>query len=343
MNGRPALFSTVIQKEMLRNATRRPLLGELNPALSWRLRTVHSGYYRTLSSRAVSLAFEKYPASGSLSSEKEGALVILHGLFGSKQNWRSLSKLLAQRLGTDVWALDLRNHGTSPHAKPMDYRSMADDVHHFLDQQELKRVVLLGHSMGGKVAMTLALTPSLQDDVLSQLIVEDTAPGRGSISEEFLHYVDVMSEIETGGFKTRKEADRHLAKTDPAIRSFLLTNLLPASGSGLKFRVPLDIIRNYIGHIGDFPYTPHETTFAKQTLLIKGVKSSYVNRHNIPTAEAFFSDLKVQALDTGHWVHAEEPRGFVDLVANFTSQQDLGPDARDERSLWHRTRKITLK
>ncbi|KZT34007.1 alpha/beta-hydrolase [Sistotremastrum suecicum HHB10207 ss-3] len=329
MNGRPALFSTVIQKEMLRNATRRPLLG----------------YYRTLSSRAVSLAFEKYPAPGSLSSEKEGALVILHGLFGSKQNWRSLSKLLAQRLGTDVWALDLRNHGTSPHAEPMDYRSMADDVHHFLDQQELKRVVLLGHSMGGKVAMTLALTPSLQDDVLSQLIVEDTAPGRGSISEEFLHYVDVMSEIETGGFKTRKEADGHLAKTvpDPTIRSFLLTNLLPASGSGLKFRVPLDIIRNYIGHIGDFPYAPHETTFAKQTLLIKGVKSSYVNRHNIPTAEAFFSDLKVQALDTGHWVHAEEPRGFVDLVANFTSQQDLGPDARDERSLWHRTRKITLK
>ncbi|KAK7462741.1 hypothetical protein VKT23_007327 [Stygiomarasmius scandens] len=251
----------------------------------------------------------------------QGALVILHGLFGSKQNWSSLSKAFSKDLNKPVYALDLRNHGRSPHALPMTYTQMAADVLHFIQKKELREISLLGHSMGGKVAMSLALNPSLPPSTLSNLIVADIAPSRGKLSDEFLTYIQAMKKIEDMKLKTRKEATEVLREyeKDASVVAFLLTNIIIPSGPTeyVHFRIPLDILGDAIPEIGSFPYAPGETKFEGNTLFIKGEKSNFINRHNIPAVEAFFPNMKMQTLDAGHWVHGERPNEFKKLVLDF--------------------------
>ncbi|CAG8766234.1 323_t:CDS:2, partial [Dentiscutata heterogama] len=131
-------------------------------------------------------------------------LIILHGLFGSKQNWRSLAKVFAQRLNTRVFTLDLRNHGESPHSEVHNYEVMAEDVVTFMNEHQLKRTVVMGHSMGGKVAMTIALMQAPQID---QLVVVDSAPTNAYISDKFNTYVEVMKKIEQAGVMKQSQAD----------------------------------------------------------------------------------------------------------------------------------------
>ncbi|TDL25623.1 alpha/beta-hydrolase, partial [Rickenella mellea] len=234
-----------------------------------------------------------------------GSLVILHGLFGSKRNWLSLSESFAKRLNIPIYALDLRNHGSSPHAEPMTYSTMADDVLHFCGKQKLSQVSLLGHSMGGKVAMALALRNDLPDDLLTNLIIADIAPSRGQLSADFRGYVEAMQKIEGSWVTTRKEAQEILEpyEKDHMTRAFLLTNLVARSGgdSTLKFRVPLDIIDRAIPDLGSFPYEPGESEWNGRTLFIKGDKSNYINGHNIPIAQKLFPRMKLETLPTAHW------------------------------------------
>jgi len=206
----------------------------------------------------------------------------------------------------------------------MTYNAMAMDVLEFCRKHSLERVSLLGHSMGGKVAMTVALSPDTPSDLLSHLIVADIAPAKGALSSEFRGYVDAMKKIEASEVKTRKEAQAILApyERDPMTRAFLLTNLAHhqdhhAGHHPLKFRVPLNIIGDAIGEIGDFPYEPHERQWGGKTLFVKGSRSKYINKHNIPLAKQFFPNMTLEELDTSHWVHAEKPNEFKKLVVDF--------------------------
>ncbi|PFH45799.1 hypothetical protein AMATHDRAFT_157816, partial [Amanita thiersii Skay4041] len=134
---------------------------------------------------------------------------------GSKRNWTSLSRALARNLGRPVYALDLRNQGTSPHARPMTYESMAGDVRRFVKDKGLEGVTLVGHSMGGKVVMTVALQIGMEEEKkgatrsseLANLVVVDIAPARAELSRDFMEYVRLMREIEERELKTRSEAD----------------------------------------------------------------------------------------------------------------------------------------
>ncbi|KAK8870101.1 hypothetical protein IAR55_000671 [Kwoniella newhampshirensis] len=255
------------------------------------------------------------------------SLVICHGLLGSKQNWRSLAKMFASKLGMPVYTLDLRNHGQSPHAEPHTYSAMAQDIAHFLSQQGLSSGVnLLGHSMGGKAVMALALNAEINKPLRS-LISVDMTPAIGKMSPEFLAYTEAMIEIEKAKVKTKHEADKILEKTEPilATRQFLLTNIRTTHGSDqhLVFRNPLQLLSEAIPHIGDFPYkppppvSPSSPEWTGPTLFLKGEHSRYINKHNIPTAKAFFPNMSLQVLDAGHWVHAERPKETVDLVKEF--------------------------
>ncbi|KAI0787738.1 alpha/beta-hydrolase [Fomes fomentarius] len=268
----------------------------------------------------VELHYDKVvPPDG---NETSKPLVILHGLFGTKRNFGWLSRAFAKELGRPVYVLDLRNHGTSPHAEPHTYSAMALDVIHFFETHKLSNVSLLGHSMGGKVAMTVALDPELPANRLSHLIVADIAPSRGTLSSEFQGYVEAMQKIEEAGVKTRQEADRVLKpyEQDPMTRAFLLMNLEHPSvhhPHSLKFRIPLGILGKSIPEIGGFPWAPGERSFEKPTLFIKGTKSKYINRHNIDAARAFFPNMVLEELNAGHWVHSERPNEFKAIVTSF--------------------------
>ncbi|EKM57806.1 uncharacterized protein PHACADRAFT_182246 [Phanerochaete carnosa HHB-10118-sp] len=267
---------------------------------------------RPLSTRPepIDLEHDKFvPPSG---NETDNALVILHGLFGMKRNWLSLAKAFLRDLDRPIYTLDLRNHGASPHAEPMTYLAMAEDVLEFCRKRSLRDVSLLGHSMGGKVAMSVALSPELPRELLAHLIIADMAPSKGALSSEFQGYVKAMKKIEDSHVTTRQEAQKILAPYEPdaMTRAFLLTNLLPQAHDHhhhpLKFRVPIDIIGKAIVEIGDFPYEPTERSWDGPTLFIKGQRSKYINNRNVPIAKQFFPNLALENLETGHWVHAEK-------------------------------------
>ncbi|BGO95901.1 hypothetical protein NBRC10512_005505 [Rhodotorula toruloides] len=271
----------------------------------------------TFAGNTVRLASEKQAAADS----SKPPLVVLHGLFGSKQNWRSLAKGLAQRLGRDIFTLDLRNHGHSPHKRECAYDDLASDVKAFIELEEkLDDCVVVGHSMGGKVAMALALGGC---DALSRLVVIDIAPAVGKISPEFQAYLDAMKEIDEAQVMSRKEADAILQKTesDLGVRQFLLTNLDRSSPSDpYRFRLPLHYLANAIGEIGNFPYQPGERVYEQPSLFLKGSRSKYINSRNIPLIKQFFPNSQLETLETGHWVHAEKPKEFIESLDRFLNQ-----------------------
>ncbi|KAG9124973.1 hypothetical protein FRC07_009495 [Ceratobasidium sp. 392] len=276
--------------------------------------------FATVSRSPVNLAYEKIDPP---ELKSNSPMLIVHGLYGSKQNWRSLSKAFARNLGRPVYSLDLRNHGESPHHETMDYTSLAEDILHFCESKSLSKISLVGHSLGGKVAMAFALDPALPKDLLSHLVVVDISPAVGPVSPEFRNYIEAMEEVNAANVTTKKEGEEILKKyeSNPSVRGFLLHNLVaPAKGEPLRFRIPLSIIANGIDGIGDFPHTPGQEKWEGPVLFVKGAKSKYINRRNTPVMEQYFPNMRLEVLDTGHWVHAEKPQEFVDLVSNFVSQ-----------------------
>ncbi|PLW27258.1 hypothetical protein PCASD_23963 [Puccinia coronata f. sp. avenae] len=217
-------------------------------------------------------------------------IIILHGLFGSKQNWRSLAKRLSQATGRIVYTLDLRNHGESQ-ATPgfTSYLDYSSDIKHFIQTNSLKNVTLIGHSMGGKVAMTLALESSMDEKrehgfVIEKLVVVDISPAKGPISSSFLTYIDAFREINSSRVSSRKQADEILAKYEKDLgrRQFLLTNLKKVEkcaanvGGGsvtheYVIRLPVEVL-------------------GEQLSSNQGAHSKYINKYNIPTIAAFFAD-----------------------------------------------------
>ncbi|KAJ7055006.1 Alpha/Beta hydrolase protein [Mycena amicta] len=274
---------------------------------------------RGLSSSNVTPIDLNYTPQIPSENKTDGAIVVLHGLFGSARNWGAHSRSFARNLNRPVYALDLRNHGSSGHAEPMTYTAMASDVISFIQQHSLSNVCLIGHSMGGKVAMSVALEPSLPSDTLAKLIVADIAPANGQLSTEFKSYIAAMQKIEAAKVSSRKEALEILneVEKDPDVCAFLLTNLIPKADGGSRFRIPVDLIGSSIHEMGSFPFSPDEAQWKGETLFVKGAKSSYLNRHNIPLAEKFFPNMKLETLDTGHWVHSEKPCEFLTLVEDF--------------------------
>jgi len=238
-------------------------------------------------------------------------LVVLHGLFGSADNWRSHIK---QWQGDRrVIAVDLRNHGRSPHSDGMRYAAMATDVIALLDTLEIAQVDLLGHSMGGKVAMTLA---RLHPARVAHLIVADIAPvvyAHGH-DEVFAAMRRVESELPT----SRRDAAALMQKDidDGATRQFLATNLVRDDEGVMRWRVGLDEISAGYEDIVAAP--DGEEPFEGPTLLIRGGASPYVRDDYRDAVEAVLPGAEWQTLDgAGHWLHAEQPEAFREAVNRF--------------------------
>ncbi|ROR35040.1 alpha/beta fold hydrolase [Inmirania thermothiophila] len=255
---------------------------------------------------AVDLAYQELGDPGA------PALVILHGLFGSGRNWRSVGQRLAR--GRRVVLADARNHGASPRAPGMDYRAQAADVERLMDRLGIGRAALLGHSMGGKTAMTLALT---RPERVERLVVADIAPVRYGHSFEDL--LAAMESLDLGHLGSRREADAGLAAHigDAALRAFLLTNLDGRPGQW-RWRVDLPAIHAALPQLLDFPAVMPGRPYPGPALFVAGGASHYVRPEHEARIRALFPQARIARIEgAGHWLHAERPEAFLALVEPF--------------------------
>lgn len=238
-------------------------------------------------------------------------LIILHGLFGSLDNWMSLAKKWSESY--QVWLVDQRNHGQSPHSEDFNYKLMAEDLKEFLSENEIKDPIILGHSMGGKTAMEFAVN---YPDQLKKLIVVDIAP----IKYEVHHYdiIAALEKVDLTKIESRGDADKVLSKSikEFGVRQFLLKNLYWESKGKLAWRFNLDVIKNNIIPISEWNIS--EKQFQKSTLFIKGENSDYIKIEHATEISKRFPNYHMEVIEkAGHWVHAENPEKFSEIVSSF--------------------------
>jgi esterase len=236
-------------------------------------------------------------------------LLLLHGLFGSGTNWRSIAKTLGAE--SRVIAVDLRNHGQSPWDAAMDYDAMAADVAALVDRLGLAAPAILGHSMGGKVAMTLALTDPAR---VGRLIVVDIAPV--TYGDRFSPHVDAMRAAAPEQAKTRDEIKQKLAATisDERVVGFLMTNLVRKE-DGYAWRINLDAISAGMTGISAFPSSLDGLTYDGPVTVIDGEQSTYITDEGRERFRAHFPHARFETVaNAGHWLHADQPAAFVAAV-----------------------------
>jgi esterase len=246
-------------------------------------------------------------------SRGEGpVLVLLHGLFGQSGNFGAVQRRLA--VGRRVVAMDLRNHGASPHAPGMDYRTLAADVAETIAALGLGPCAILGHSMGGKAAMALALA---RPDLVSRLCVADIAPVR--YRPHLVTYALAMRAMALAPGLSRAAADAALAPVvaDAGERAFLLSNLV--TGATPRWRIGLEHIIAGMDDIQDWPAIA-APPYAGPTLFLAGARSRYVRPEHRPAIAALFPAARFVTLkNAGHWLHADDPEGFLAVVEAFAA------------------------
>lgn len=238
--------------------------------------------------------------------------VILHGFLGMGDNWKTLSRQFAE-LGYEVHSVDQRNHGRSFHADEFDYDVMVDDLEQYCKANDLKDIVLLGHSMGGKTAMLFA---AKYPDLVSKLIVADISPRFYPVHHDAI--LEGLSSLDFSIIKSRGEADKTLANFIPemGMRMFLLKNLYWVEKGQLGLRINLPVLKENVSEVGEA--LPMHATFNKPTLFLKGDKSEYIGPTDEGIIHRHFDDAKIETVsNAGHWLHAENPAEFYDKVVNF--------------------------
>lgn len=237
-------------------------------------------------------------------------IVILHGLFGSSDNWLTQAKYLSEDY--KIYTVDLRNHGQSPHDPEFNYKAMTEDLHEFFQDHQLSDVTLVGHSMGGKAAMNFSLA---HPEMIERLVVVDIAPRYYDLE----HYViaDGLVAIPIDTLSSRNEADDVLSKyvSDPGTRQFLLKNLQRKSEGGFSWKINLPVIREQLSNVGEDLL--FEGVFNKPVLFIRGAHSSYVLDSDWARIRQIYPAAKLETLETGHWVQAEKPVEFVDTLKGW--------------------------
>lgn len=259
---------------------------------------------------AVDLHYRTYGAP----IYKTHPLIIAHGLFGSHTNWHRIAKSLCTK--RQVYCVDLRNHGASPHHDRMDYPALSGDVYHLIQNVIGKPVIILGHSMGGKTAMHLALT---QPNWVVKLIVVDVAPT--TTNDDPLTYIRIMQSLNFSMVMNRSDADIQLRQKikDPVIRQFLLQNLRIINGR-FQWRINLNAIYKHIADLMSFDKSCDDLTYPFPALFLRGAWSNYIADKHGKLIKSYFPGAKLLTVkQAGHWIHAEQPKTFLDAVCNFLS------------------------
>lgn len=238
-------------------------------------------------------------------------LVVLHGLFGSGRNWHTIAGGLAA--SHRVYAVDLRNHGRSPWAEPMTCSEMIDDLRLFLEDHDLERASILGHSLGGKVAMLFAL---LYGQMVEALVVVDIAPVR--YDQIYLAHVEAMRGVRLEDCADRRAVGRELAKgvADAMLRTFLMQNLVSRKGS-YAWRVNLEAIGASMDDLSGFPDV-EGLDYGGRSLFVSGERSDYVKPDHEQLIRELFPWAEFEVIaDAGHRVHTDQPDKFLERVTAF--------------------------
>ena len=238
--------------------------------------------------------------------------LILHGFLGMSDNWKTIGKQFAKD-GFEVHLIDQRNHGKSPHSDEFSYELMANDIKNYCDSHNLKNIILLGHSMGGKTAM---LTACENEGLVEKLIVVDIAPKYYAPHHQQI--LKGLTALDEAKLTSRGDAEDFLKDYIPetGVRLFLLKNLYWKTKEQLSLKLNLDALKANIENIGEA--LPEDKSFDGPTIFIKGENSDYITTQDHSAIKkqfpkAVFAEIK----NAGHWVHAENMKGFYDEVIRF--------------------------
>jgi len=261
----------------------------------------------------MELFFRKY-------GENKPPLIIVHGLYGASDNWVTHGKILSEYF--EVYILDQRNHGNSPHSVEHNYNVMANDIFEFMKSQNIDKAVLLGHSMGGKTVMTFA---GRYPEKVSALIVVDISPAKYFINsfsdikvEKHKKIIEALNDKAILQAKSRNEADKICEKyiEEPLTRAFILKNLKRVENA-FKWKLNVNVITQNIENIlSDIVLENDISGFP--TLFIKAENSDYITEKDIDVINTIFPTAEIVIIkNAGHWVHAEQPKEFLETVVSF--------------------------
>ena len=238
-------------------------------------------------------------------------VVILHGLLGSSDNWRAVSKRLSQSYR--IYSVDLRNHGQSPHSETMTYSVMANDLCELFERERISEAHLVGHSLGGKVAMQLAMS---YPDRVKKLVVVDIAPKAYPPSQRPI--LTALERLELQTFSSFGEIDAALASAIPEItlRQFLMKNIARVPDTGFQWRIDLASIAKNYDELTKAIVAKRK--YDKPALFVRGGRSDYIQDADLPSIRAIFPRAELMTIATaGHWVHAEASDEFLSVLTGF--------------------------
>ena len=238
-------------------------------------------------------------------------LIILHGLFGSSDNWQTLGKKFAENF--EVYLVDQRNHGHSPKSNEFNYQLLSDDLYKLITDLELENITLIGHSMGGKTVMHFAQEHPL---FIKKLIVVDIGPKAYPMHHDII--LAGLNSLDLSAIKSRGQADKQLSKfiEDIGVKQFLLKNLYWIEKGQLGWRINIPVLEKKMPDIlAAIPDKIVET----HTLFIRGEKSNYIVEDDFQSIYDQFPNSEIETIyDAGHWVHAENPFSFYNMVLEFS-------------------------
>lgn len=241
-------------------------------------------------------------------------VIILHGLFGSSDNWQGIAKTLSDQYR--VYLIDQRNHGRSPHSSDFTYQAMSSDLLEFIKEHNIVKPVIIGHSMGGKTAMKFAVQ---YPEMLSKLVVIDISPRFYPVHHSRI--LEGLAAVNLQKITSRQEADAQLAHYEPhpTVRMFLLKNLYRNENGQFAWRINLPVINDQIENVGE---ALNEVSIDTPVLFINGEKSDYIKVEDHALIKKIFPKASFSTIpDAGHWVHAEKPEEFVSKIKDFVSNQ----------------------
>jgi len=250
-------------------------------------------------------------------------LVILHGLYGASDNWISIARKLEQRF--TIFIPDLRNHGHSPHTSSHTYQEMVDDLHQFFNDHHITSAVVLGHSMGGKVAMMFAAE---YPELVTGLIVADIAPKSYNLNDrpyktvlEHEMILGLMEELNLVAVSSRKEIDHFLSEKlhNPTLRQFLIKNIQRNKDDYFEWKINVPVLKHALvsitnGVSSDW-FEDRKPILSYPVTFIRGLNSDYISDDDLPSIKSIYPDARIIGIpNAGHWLHSEQPEKFVEAL-----------------------------
>lgn len=241
-------------------------------------------------------------------------LIVLHGLFGMLDNWATVGRELSQHY--QVFLVDQRNHGKSPHSTDFNYELLAEDIDSFMADMDLTQAHLIGHSMGGKSVMQFA--QKHPEKCLSMTVIDIAPKSYKAGHNEIFEAIESMDLVK---ISNRKEADAQLARgiKDMGIRQFLLKNLGRNEEKEFAWKANFSSLRsNYESIIGNIEYIQQSSV---KSLFVRGTRSHYILPEDDQLIKEYFSNARIEDLDTGHWIHAEQPKALMNIIMEFIDEK----------------------